>query len=127
MFGERAEEVTGPHLRRAASHHALELEVALDALGGGHAQRVIEIHGHPVDVVGVGEERAPTANIDATGPGSWPVRCALLVAEVAEALAHAHSRGVLHRDVKPSNIMLHERGHAVLVDFGLGALQGAPP
>jgi len=38
--------------------------------------------------------------------------------EVAEALTFAHSQGVVHRDVKPENIML-ENGHAVVTDFGL--------
>ncbi len=38
--------------------------------------------------------------------------------QVADALAHAHSRGVLHRDIKPENI-LFESGHAVVADFGI--------
>jgi serine/threonine-protein kinase len=38
--------------------------------------------------------------------------------EVAEALSYAHGQGVVHRDVKPENIML-EDGHAVVTDFGL--------
>jgi len=41
-----------------------------------------------------------------------------LAREVAEALAHAHKRGVIHRDIKPANIMLGE-GHALVADFGI--------
>ena len=42
-----------------------------------------------------------------------------IVRDVARALAHAHGRGVVHRDVKPANIMIDREGHARLLDFGL--------
>jgi eukaryotic-like serine/threonine-protein kinase len=42
-----------------------------------------------------------------------------LVGEVADALTYAHGQGVVHRDVKPENIMLLPEGHALLADFGL--------
>ena len=56
--------------------------------------------------------------------GRLPVREALLVArDVADALAYAHGRGVVHRDVKPDNIFLAADG-AYLMDFGLAASPG---
>ena len=49
-----------------------------------------------------------------------------LAAKVAAALAHAHAQGVLHRDVKPANILVRQNGEPVLTDFGL-ARQLADP
>ncbi len=42
-----------------------------------------------------------------------------LVRQVADGLAFAHQHGVVHRDIKPGNLMLHADGRALIVDFGL--------
>ena len=50
--------------------------------------------------------------------GDWVGRVTAWMAEIAEALQHMHGKGLLHCDLKPSNVLLDSRGASRLVDFG---------
>ena len=54
------------------------------------------------------------------------VRLVSAVAQACDGIHFAHTQGVLHRDPKPSNIMVQEDGRAVVIDWGLAKVLGAP-
>lgn len=58
----------------------------------------------------------------ANGATVTPAEAARVIREVGDALDYSHSMGVIHRDVKSSNIIINQQGRAVLVDFGLAML-----
>lgn len=62
--------------------------------------------------------------LDAEGPMA-PQRAARIGAEVLGALRSAHAAGVLHRDVKPANVLVANDGRVVLTDFGIAMVEGS--
>jgi serine/threonine protein kinase len=62
--------------------------------------------------------------LDAEGPMP-PQRAAHVGAEVLAALRSAHEAGVLHRDVKPANVLIANDGRIVLTDFGIAMVEGS--
>jgi tRNA A-37 threonylcarbamoyl transferase component Bud32 len=88
-------------------------------------------HPHVSTVIDVGDDERGTYVVMPYFPGGTvahvldhdgrltPGAAAAVLAAVAEGLAATHGKGFLHRDVKPSNILLSEAGDAYLADFGL--------
>jgi TolB-like protein/Tfp pilus assembly protein PilF/tRNA A-37 threonylcarbamoyl transferase component Bud32 len=64
---------------------------------------------------------ATGGSLQKVGPAlrAEPRRCVQLMAKVARAVEYAHGRGILHRDLKPGNILLDGRGEPLVSDFGL--------
>ncbi len=73
-----------------------------------------------------GPSLARVIRSDPTWFGRDHRRLAHLFADLADGLAHVHAAGVLHRDIKPQNILIGDRQRLVLTDFGVARLEDAP-
>ena len=79
--------------------------------------------GHPWIVMELVRGLALSDVLEADGPVP-PRRAAEIGGRVLAALRVAHERGVLHRDVKPGNVLIGNDGRIVLTDFGIAAIEG---
>jgi serine/threonine protein kinase/WD40 repeat protein len=85
------------------------------------AARVVELPNVPASAAT--PPPALTAE-DSPRPAADFRSAARLGVQAAEGLEHAHQMGVLHRDIKPANLLVDDRGHLWITDFGLARLQG---
>lgn len=134
-----------PRLPRSVALKLLNREVSTDPELVRRFEREADVVAqleHP-GIVGVFDRGADDDHlwiamqyIRGTDAASWrsvgqsPATVVRLLAETASALDFAHSRGVLHRDVKPANILISEADefretHAILTDFGIARLTDA--
>ncbi len=87
---------------------------------------VLEEHGHPWIVMQLVRSRTLGELVRDDGPMP-PVEVAHIGLQLLEALRAAHAAGVLHRDVKPDNVLLADDGRAVLTDFGIATTEDEAP
>jgi tRNA A-37 threonylcarbamoyl transferase component Bud32 len=84
---------------------------------------VVEEYGRPWIVMEFVRARSLQNILDEEGPLT-PARAAEFGHQTLSALHHAHTAGVLHRDVKPSNVLITGDGRVVLTDFGIAQSEG---
>ncbi|WP_157531536.1 MULTISPECIES: serine/threonine-protein kinase [unclassified Kitasatospora] len=84
---------------------------------------VVEEDDRPWIVMELVGGRSLAEVIKEDGPLS-PVRAAEIALEVLGVLCEAHELGILHRDVKPSNVLIGDDGRVVLTDFGIASVEG---
>ena len=113
-----------PVLPHTGSHLASTLRQRHGSTAASAASKSVSAKSVPAESVPevlpaaapVGELDLPLAKLEGM---SYVAAVLWMGARLADALAHAHERGVVHRDVKPSNILLADDGRPMLLDFNL--------
>ena len=97
----------------------------LDHPGAVTVFDVIDDDGHPVIVMELVDAPNLSELVAEKGPVE-PAEAARIGLEVLEVLSAAHARGIVHRDVKPGNVMVSDSGRVRLGDFGVAAILDDP-
>jgi eukaryotic-like serine/threonine-protein kinase len=109
------------------AHREARFRQEAQAAGGLNHPNVITIHdlGREGEWLYIAMELLQGVELrDRMAKGPFGLDEALhIAAQVASGLAAAHARGIVHRDIKPGNIMLQAGGHAKIMDFGIARMQ----
>jgi serine/threonine protein kinase/tetratricopeptide (TPR) repeat protein len=115
-------EAVADPVAKARFLHEARSAAALDHQNIGTIFEIGEAEGHTFIAMAFVEGTTVKEQIDA---GPLPLRDALDIArQAAEGLAEAHKKGIIHRDIKPGNLMVSDKGRVKILDFGLSRAEG---